>query len=204
MFPNYSEDPKSPYFWESLSYTFDQGSEKTGQFMSAVGSCQGKCPAAENQLYIDQYTPKLAFYKANKPTTTTTTTTVAPTPTTPAVDPAFPFQPNGACVAKCTSDAGKSLWADYSEDPKSPFFWQSLAFSYAAGSTNNIEFMRRAGTCMAMAPCPKPEMDLYKAQYNAQRTWYNANKPVITAPPVTTIAPTPTSTAPPTATTLPP
>ncbi|KAF9308484.1 hypothetical protein BG006_005428, partial [Podila minutissima] len=116
MFPNYSEDPKSPYFWESLSYTFDQGSEKTGQFMSAVGSCQVKCPAAENQLYIDQYIPKLTFYKANKPTTTTitttttttTTTTAGPVPTTPSGGFNYPFKPNGPCVSGCTNKVGKS------------------------------------------------------------------------------------------------
>ncbi|KAF9903604.1 hypothetical protein EC991_003516 [Linnemannia zychae] len=218
-FPEFNDvDEYGPRFIESLSYTFESGSPNTVQFMMEAGSCMGPCPTPELDLYRQQFSAKKAWYTANKngtppprPVTTTTTTTVAPATTTtepptttttpPVIDPAFPFLPNGPCVAKCTLEAGKSLYPDYSEDPKSPFFWESMSYSYVRGSTKNQAFMIKAGTCMA--PCPKPEITLYTSQYSAQVNWYNANKPTTTAPPTTTTTTT-TTTAPPTTTTLPP
>ncbi|KAG0268105.1 hypothetical protein BGZ95_002622 [Linnemannia exigua] len=216
-FPEYNDiDEYGPRFIESLSYTFESGSDKTREFMMEVGMCQGVCPSAENQLYSKQYADKRAWYNTNKngtppprpgatTTTVTPTTTAPPTPTIttpPVIDPAFPFQPNGPCVAKCTNEAGKSLYSDYSEDPKSPYFWESMSYSYVPGSDKNQAFMVKAGTCMAV--CPKPEIALYTGQYMAQVAWYKANKPTTTVPATTTTTTTTTTTAPPTTTTLPP
>ncbi|KAF9119130.1 hypothetical protein BGW39_000536 [Mortierella sp. 14UC] len=185
-FPNFSEDPKSPYFFESLSYTFDRGSPKTREFMSEVGMCQGKCPAAENELYSSQYLAQAAWYDSNKPKTTTgdppattaTTTTSGPVPTGPVNPPGggfiYPFKPNGQCVSGCTNKVGKAMFPNYSEDPKSPYFIQSLAYTFESGSPNTLKFMSDAGSCMGA--CPVPELDLYRAQYSAQKDWYNANK----------------------------
>ncbi|KAG0082436.1 hypothetical protein BGZ93_002440, partial [Podila epicladia] len=82
-------------FIESLSYSYESGSPKTGAFMMDAGMCMTACSAAEQQVYRNMYSGKKAWYTANKagtppprpvpsPTTTTTTTTVAPSPTTPA------------------------------------------------------------------------------------------------------------------------
>ncbi|KAF9371004.1 hypothetical protein CPB97_002301, partial [Podila verticillata] len=211
FFSDFSEDPKSPYFWQSLAYTFDYEHPSRGDFMSACGSCQLGCPADENKLYGDQYGAKVAWFKANKPTTTvppvttTTTTTVAPTPTTPTtpVDPAFPFQPNGPCLTDCINTAGKSLYPDYSQDPKSPYFWRSMAITYDISFVDNMPFMKALAPCMK--GCPKAENDLFGKQYGSQVAWYKANKPTTTVPTfTTTTTTTTTTTAPPTTTTLPP
>ncbi|KAF9138347.1 hypothetical protein BG015_002406, partial [Linnemannia schmuckeri] len=217
-FPEYNDvDEYGPRFIESLSYTFESGTPNTIQFMMDVGSCMGPCPTEELNLYRQQFSAKKAWYQANKlgtppprpttptvaPPTTTVPTTIAPTPTPPVLDPAFPFIPNGACVAACTLEAGLSLNPNYSEDPKSPYFWESMSYSYVRGSANNNKFMIKAGTCMA--PCPKDQIALYTSQYSAQVNWYNANKPATTAPTVpTTTVPTTTTSAPPVVTTIPP
>ncbi|KAF9176130.1 hypothetical protein BGZ51_001609, partial [Haplosporangium sp. Z 767] len=116
MFPNYSEDPSSPYFIKSLSYTFERGSAETGEFMTKAGMCMGRCPADELDLYTQQYPAQLEWYLANKDTAPTVPTTEAPVPTTtttttttaapvPTGNPGgyYPFKPNGACVAGCTN-----------------------------------------------------------------------------------------------------
>ncbi|KAG0008880.1 hypothetical protein BGZ81_003827, partial [Podila clonocystis] len=43
-----------------------------------------------------------------------------------------------------------------------------------SGSANTGKFMTDAGICMTA--CPVPELDLYRAQYAAQKEWYQANK----------------------------
>ncbi|KAK3837200.1 MAG: hypothetical protein JOS17DRAFT_669599, partial [Linnemannia elongata] len=86
----------------------------------------------------------------------------------------YPFKPNGQCVAGCTNKVGKSMFPNYSEDPKSPYFIQSLAYTFESGSPNTVKFMTDAGMCMG--PCPIEELNLYRQQYDAQKAWYNANK----------------------------
>ncbi|KAG0316400.1 hypothetical protein BGZ97_006915, partial [Linnemannia gamsii] len=204
-FPNFSEDPKSPYFWESLSYSFDSGSDKTREFMTDVGMCQGKCPAAENQLYSDQFYNQKQWYLANKPKTTTvaptvpttpstTTTTSGPVPTGPVNPPGdYPFKPNGPCVSACTNKIGKGMFPNYSEDPKSPYFIQSLALSFESGSDSTREFMTGVGMCQGT--CPAAENQLYLDQFPKQKEWYLANKNGGTNPPVTTKPTTTTTTS---------
>ncbi|KAF9026788.1 hypothetical protein BGZ52_005868, partial [Haplosporangium bisporale] len=209
LYSDYSQDPKSPYFWRSMAITYDISTADNMAFLKASGPCMKGCPKAENDLFGKQYGPQVAWYKANKPTTTvppvttttttTTTTTVAPTPTTPAVDPAFPFLPDGPCVANCINTSGKSFFPNFSEDPKSPYFWQSLAYTFDYDHPQRFDFMTVCGTCQNS--CPKEENDFYGKQYGAKAAWYKANKPT-TVPPVTTtttttttVAPTPTTPA---------
>ncbi|KAG0360022.1 hypothetical protein BG005_011715, partial [Podila minutissima] len=191
MFPNYSEDPKSPYFIQSLSYTFESGSANTGKFMTDAGICMSACSLEEQQLYRDQYQAQKAWYQANKNAggggnPTDPNNPVGPVdpnnpvgpPTGPVTPPAggfnYPFQPNGPCVAGCTDKVGKSMFPNYSEDPKSPYFIQSLAYTFESGSENTGKFMTDAGICMTA--CPPAELKLYTDQYPAQKAWYQANK----------------------------
>ncbi|KAG0010799.1 hypothetical protein BGZ80_001177 [Entomortierella chlamydospora] len=198
MFPNYSEDPKSPYFIESLSYSYESGSLKTQEFMTKAGMCMGKCPQSELDLYNSQYQAKKTWYFQHKNTAPTTTTSGSPVTTTktttttsvPTSVPGgdFPFKPEGACVSKCTNSVGKAMFPNYSEDPKSPYFIESLSYSYESGSTKTQDFMTKAGMCMGT--CPQSELDLYTAQYPGKKAWYLANKGKPTGP----VNPTPTST----------
>ncbi|KAF9154676.1 hypothetical protein BGX20_004619 [Mortierella sp. AD010] len=198
MFPNYSEDPKSPYFIESLSYSYESGSLKTQEFMTKAGMCMGKCPQSELDLYNSQYQAKKTWYSQHKntvptttasgsPVTTTKTTTTTSVPTSvPGGD--FPFESEGACVSKCTNSVGKAMFPNYSEDPKSPYFIESLSYSYESGSAKTQDFMTKAGMCMGT--CPQSELDLYTAQYPGKKAWYLANK----GKPTGSVNPTPTST----------
>ncbi|KAF9397189.1 hypothetical protein BGZ94_006378, partial [Podila epigama] len=202
MFPEYSEDPTSPYFWRSLALSYVPGADNQ-VFMGKSGKCITGCPKEELTLYSAQFGPKRTWFNANKPVTTpttaaptTTTTVVVPTPTG---NPSYPFLPNGPCVDKCMNDVGKALFPNYSEDPASPYFWESMDLSYNRGTPATIQFMTDTGMCFGRSQCPKEELDLYSNQWTAQKAWYDANRP-----PRTTVAPTPTTAAPVTTTTAAP
>ncbi|KAF9420801.1 hypothetical protein BGZ94_009036 [Podila epigama] len=163
--------------------------------MTDTGMCfaTSQCPKAELDLYTNQYNAQLEWYRANKngggnPTNPTDPTTpVDPNnPTTP-VDPNnptappeggfnYPFTPNGPCVQACNDKFGKAQFPEFSEDPKSPYFLQSLALTFERGTPKTIQFMTDTGMCFATSQCPKAELDLYTNQYNDQLAWYQANK----------------------------
>ncbi|KAG0283489.1 hypothetical protein BGZ96_012107, partial [Linnemannia gamsii] len=205
--PNYSEDPKSPYFWQSMAYYFVPGSNDNNKFMTSAGFCMVPCPQSELDLFQNQFSAQVKWYNANKPSTTVPTTTVPTTTTTappvvttlpPGVDPAYPFQPNGPCVNTCVTTVGKKMFPNFSEDPKSPYFWESLAYSFESGSPNTRNFMMDVGMCQGV--CPAAENALYSEQFYYQKQWYLANKPKATtvAPtvPTTTITTTTTTSGP--------
>ncbi|KAG0352888.1 hypothetical protein BGX24_007426, partial [Mortierella sp. AD032] len=186
------------------------GSPNTGKFMTAAGICMVACPKEEQNTYNGQYIAQKAWYNANKngggnptdPTTpvdpTNPTNPTIPTgpPTGPITPPAggfvYPFEPNGPCVAGCTNKIGKAMFPNYSEDPKSPYFIQSLAYTFESGSPNTRQFMTETGMCFGIGPCPTVETDLYSKQYVDQKKWYDANKNAGANATVTPTVPTPT------------
>ncbi|KAF9163698.1 hypothetical protein DFQ26_002259 [Actinomortierella ambigua] len=110
-------------------------------------------------------------------TTAAATTTDAPAGSSTAgpaptgiIDPSYPFLPNGPCVSACTNESGKSLFPNYSEDPKSPYFIESMSYGLDSGSPKTGQFMAKNGMCMTK--CPKSEQDLYAQQYPARKAWY--------------------------------
>ncbi|KAG0203519.1 hypothetical protein BGX33_009057, partial [Mortierella sp. NVP41] len=199
MFPYYTEDPKAPYFWQSLAYLYYRGSPDNIIFMRKSGTCMVKCPKEEIAFFGTDYTPRVNWYNANRPaiittapvTTTTTTTTAPPTTTTlpPGVDPAYPFKPNGPCVADCINTIGKSKFPNFTDDPKSPYFFESLSYTFDRGSEKTVDFMMAVGMCQGK--CPAEENNLYRDQFFDQLNWYNANKP---KPTTTTAGPGPVTT----------
>ncbi|KAK3814949.1 MAG: hypothetical protein J3Q66DRAFT_343457 [Benniella sp.] len=84
MFPNFTDNPNSPYFIESLSYAHERGTQKYTDYMTKSGMCLATagCPAAETDLYQAQYAAKAAWYQENKSKPFTTTTTTVKTTTT--------------------------------------------------------------------------------------------------------------------------
>ncbi|KAI8347235.1 hypothetical protein B0O80DRAFT_465842 [Mortierella sp. GBAus27b] len=64
----------------------------------------------------------------------------------------YPFQSDGPCVSKCLSDAGKSLYSSWTDDPNSPNFIESLSYAHERGTDKYRNFMTKAGMCMG--PCP--------------------------------------------------
>ncbi|KAF9094439.1 hypothetical protein BGX27_001461, partial [Mortierella sp. AM989] len=184
LFSNYTDlDEYSPYFIESLSYTFERGSPKAINFMTKAGMCMGKCPMPELDLYSANYPIKLEWYNLNKDSPPPTRPSPeVPTPTSSSVTPPsptlisedFPFFPDGPCVSTCTVTAGLAMFPNYSEDPSSPYFVESLSYSYESGSAKTQEFMTKAGMCMGR--CPQAELDLYTNQFQAKKAWYLEHK----------------------------
>ncbi|KAF9368031.1 hypothetical protein CPB97_005017 [Podila verticillata] len=69
LFPMYNDvDPTNPFFYASLSYTFERGTQSTIAFMTAAGTCMQSCPMTEQTAYRASYPLKLKWYQQNKPT----------------------------------------------------------------------------------------------------------------------------------------
>ncbi|KAG0239383.1 hypothetical protein BG011_003941, partial [Mortierella polycephala] len=159
-----------------------RGSAATGEFMTKAGMCMGKCPMDELDLYNEQYPAQLEWYLANKNAAGGGSDGgegggegdngngeggsggEGGFTGNPPMD--YPFKPNGACVAGCTNEVGKALFPNYSEDPSSPYFIESLSYTFERGSAKTGDFMAKAGMCMGK--CPTEELDLYTEQYPAQ------------------------------------
>ncbi|KAI1317407.1 hypothetical protein EDD11_008471 [Mortierella claussenii] len=86
----------------------------------------------------------------------------------------YPFKANGQCVAKCLLDAGKGMYADFTDDPTNPHFLESLSYAHERGTPKYTTYMTKSGMCLTK--CPTGELDLYNQQYGAKNEWYKAAK----------------------------
>ncbi|KAG9324876.1 hypothetical protein KVV02_003283 [Mortierella alpina] len=121
-------------------------------------------------------TSAIATATGSTPVASGSATSGAPAPTTSAapVDPYYPFQPNGPCVHKCLTDAGKSMYSDFTTDPHNPNFIKSLGYAHDRGTPKYTAFHTTSGMCIA--GCPKSEQDHYSAQNDAKTVWYAEHK----------------------------
>ncbi|KAG0337617.1 hypothetical protein BG000_005205 [Podila horticola] len=68
FFPFYDDvDSNGPFFFTSLSYTFERGTPSTIAFMTKAGTCMNSCPMPEQNAYRASYPLKLKWYQSNKP-----------------------------------------------------------------------------------------------------------------------------------------
>ncbi|KAF9082969.1 hypothetical protein BGX29_003481 [Mortierella sp. GBA35] len=66
LMPGFTSDPKDPKFLESLGYAHDRGTPKYTAYMNQSGMCIMKCPAEEQNLYLQQANEKNAWYVEKK------------------------------------------------------------------------------------------------------------------------------------------
>ncbi|KAG0252603.1 hypothetical protein BG011_006876 [Mortierella polycephala] len=105
----------------------------------------------------------------------------------------YPFTPNGECVAACLVKAGTGLFPNFSSDPNSPYFIESLSYAHDRGTPKYTAFMTASGMCIG--GCPKEEQDHYLADNEAKSDWYAANKDTYQSGSGDSPAPTPESAA---------
>ncbi|KAF9586069.1 hypothetical protein BGW38_009984 [Lunasporangiospora selenospora] len=86
----------------------------------------------------------------------------------------YSFKPNGDCVQGCLNKVGKGEFSNWSLDPASPYFIESLSYENDKGTPKYSKFMMNAGMCMTS--CSKEEQDIYRAQFQVKNDWYMANK----------------------------
>ncbi|KAH7055332.1 hypothetical protein BKA57DRAFT_501844 [Linnemannia elongata] len=68
FFPLYDDvDANGPFFFTSLSYTFERGTPMAIAFMTKAGTCMNDCPMDQQNAYRASYYPKYNWYQANKP-----------------------------------------------------------------------------------------------------------------------------------------
>ncbi|KAG0051553.1 hypothetical protein BGZ83_003562 [Gryganskiella cystojenkinii] len=96
----------------------------------------------------------------------------------------YPFKDNGPCVQKCLDDIGKQVYPDFTSDPNNPHFMESLSFAHEKGTPKYTNYMAKTGMCYSN--CPRPELDLYIAQFQPKTDWYLAQKNGGVAPTNTT------------------
>ncbi|KAF9960165.1 hypothetical protein BGZ65_012688 [Modicella reniformis] len=87
---------------------------------------------------------------------------------------AYPFKPNGACVASCLLTVGKKMYPDFTDDPTNNNFLTSLSYAHDRGTPKYMSYMSDTGPCIGK--CPLEEQNLYKEQYDAKNTWYLSHK----------------------------
>ncbi|KAG0230394.1 hypothetical protein B0O80DRAFT_495785 [Mortierella sp. GBAus27b] len=87
---------------------------------------------------------------------------------------AYPFKPNGPCVAECLLSVGKKMDPNFTDDPTSPNFISSLSYAHDRGTPKYTTYMSETGQCIMK--CPAAEQELYKEDYEAKATWYTNNK----------------------------
>ncbi|KAG0333963.1 hypothetical protein BG004_000615 [Podila humilis] len=90
------------------------------------------------------------------------------------LNPLYPFKPDGPCVKACNEEAGKSLFPEYTEDPASPKFLESMSYGHEKGTPKYTAYMGKAGMCMGK--CPQEEQNLMRQQFNAKAAWYAEKK----------------------------
>ncbi|KAI9250158.1 hypothetical protein BDA99DRAFT_425192, partial [Phascolomyces articulosus] len=90
-------------------------------------------------------------------------------------NPSYDVAAPGDCVKDCKIKAGRDLWAQWTDDPASPDFIESLSYKCERGNPAYTAFMTSSGTCMMN--CPEDQNNDYGSREHPDScTWYNAHK----------------------------
>ncbi|ORY07641.1 hypothetical protein K493DRAFT_295445 [Basidiobolus meristosporus CBS 931.73] len=86
---------------------------------------------------------------------------------------AYPVSPMPQCIENCNIKAGKGLMAEYTRDPKSSDFINSLELECKQGP-RRMTFMKDAGLCMSS--CSSDDQMQYATLYPSTCKWYDLHK----------------------------
>ncbi|ORX99567.1 hypothetical protein K493DRAFT_313157 [Basidiobolus meristosporus CBS 931.73] len=84
----------------------------------------------------------------------------------------FPFQQPGPCVEKCSSEAGKKYFHEYTQDQNSKYFVQSFSLLCDESNPNKKNFYTDSLDCLIKDNCPSNEVQLSMHQEKAICEWY--------------------------------
>ncbi|KAK9762691.1 hypothetical protein K7432_011326 [Basidiobolus ranarum] len=91
-----------------------------------------------------------------------------------AVD--FPYTYWPSCVATCNEEAGKVCYADYTEDPNSPNFMESLSCLCDSTNPGHTTFINSLNTCMDEGCWLFQRLPFEYSTEGKMCAWYNKNK----------------------------
>ncbi|KAG0167863.1 hypothetical protein DFQ28_002728 [Apophysomyces sp. BC1034] len=89
-------------------------------------------------------------------------------------NPTFSAPFSGDCITNCNKKAGTGLYKDWTNDPASPKFIESLSYQCAKGTTTYTAFMTDAGICMM--GCSKDEQTAFGKEFQVACQWYSDHK----------------------------
>ncbi|KAF7731967.1 hypothetical protein EC973_007072 [Apophysomyces ossiformis] len=89
-------------------------------------------------------------------------------------NPSYNVPSAGECISNCNKKAGTGLYKDWTNDPASPNFIQSLSYQCQKGTTSYTAFMTDAGMCMMS--CSKDEQSAFGKEFGGACQWYAAHK----------------------------
>ncbi|KAI8146164.1 hypothetical protein BJV82DRAFT_497777, partial [Fennellomyces sp. T-0311] len=90
-------------------------------------------------------------------------------------NPSYNVAGYGDCTKQCKVNAGRELYADWTDDPTSPNFIESLKYKCERGFPAYTTFMTVSGTCL-LGSCSKEEQQDYSREHAESCEWYAAHK----------------------------
>ncbi|KAI7857371.1 hypothetical protein BDC45DRAFT_578855 [Circinella umbellata] len=90
-------------------------------------------------------------------------------------NPSYTIDDPAACVKECKISAGRALWSEWTDDPASPNFIESLSYKCQRGDPVYTAFMTQSGTCMMN--CSESENSDYgNREHPDSCKWYEEHK----------------------------
>ncbi|KAI7886324.1 hypothetical protein K492DRAFT_122730 [Lichtheimia hyalospora FSU 10163] len=86
-------------------------------------------------------------------------------------NPSFNVTAAPQCIADCNKKAGQEQYADWTDDPSSPNFIQSMGYQCGKGTPAYTTFMTSSGTCMMS--CSKDDQNAFTSYFADACSWYN-------------------------------
>lgn len=75
--------------------------------------------------------------------------------------------------SQLSKKSGQSLWPEWTDDPASSNFINSLAFQCEKGTPNYMAFMTSAGMCMTS--CSADDQAAFKTEFQQACQWYTSH-----------------------------
>ncbi|KAG2227777.1 hypothetical protein INT45_002015 [Circinella minor] len=90
-------------------------------------------------------------------------------------NPSYTIDEPAACVKECKINAGRALWSEWTDNPASPNFIESLSYKCQRGDPVYTAFMTQSGTCMMN--CSESENSDYgNREHPDSCKWYEEHK----------------------------
>ncbi|KAK9760395.1 hypothetical protein K7432_015619 [Basidiobolus ranarum] len=168
-YADYTQDPNSPHFIESLSCLCDSSNPGHTAFMNSINTCMSNnCWFFNRDPFEDTTEGQMcAWYNKNKvtpkPTESKSTASNASSKSTETQKPTstsesqptgtkgakyFPFKNPNKCVDNCSVEAGKKCWSHYTQDENSPYFVESFSCLCDSNNPGHDDFISDSGACV--------------------------------------------------------
>ncbi|KAI9491710.1 hypothetical protein BDB00DRAFT_766657 [Zychaea mexicana] len=86
-------------------------------------------------------------------------------------NPSYNVTAGPECISNCRQKAGSAMWSDYTTDPTSPNYIESLSYECVKGTPTYTTFMTQSGICM-MSCSSDDQADYGNREHTEACAWY--------------------------------